>query len=362
MNLYDLDTPALIVDLDRLERNIAQMAALARENNKRLRPHTKTHKTPEIARMQVQAGARGLTVAKLGEAEVMAGAGLDDLFIANQIVGAPKIARLMALLQRARVTVGVDSLACAVPLSEAGERAGLRVPVRMEVDTGLHRAGGRTVEEAVTLGIMLAGMPGLELDGIFTHEGHAYRGDAEERAAACAAAAAMMRHIAAGLRASGVPIAEVSVGSTPGASFMAREEGVTEIRPGVYVFNDAVQTGMGVEQDDCALTVLATVISRPEERIAILDAGTKALSGDRAPEGSRHGIVLEDPAVVFDWASEEHGHLDLTHARLRPRVGDKLRVIPWHACACVNMHDTLYAVRGETVEAEWPIAARGKMR
>src|SRR5579872_5109608 len=145
MNLYDLDTPALIVDLDRLERNIARMAAIAAGGGKALRPHTKTHKTPEIARMQVAAGARGLTVAKLGEAEVMADAGFDDIFMANQLVGAPKIERLIALSRRARVTVGVDSPHAVTPLAEAGKRAGIDLPVRIEVDTGLHRAGVRTV-------------------------------------------------------------------------------------------------------------------------------------------------------------------------------------------------------------------------
>jgi len=364
MNLYDLETPALIVDLDRLERNIARMAAVAQEGGKHLRPHTKTHKTPEVARMQVDAGARGLTVAKLGEAEVMADAGFDDILIANELVGAPKIERLLTLLRRARVTVGVDSLEVAVPLGEAAVRAGRRVPVYIEVDTGLRRAGVRTVEQAVALGERLADLPGLELTGLFTHEGHASRSDSEaERAAICAEAAAMMRQAAEGLRARGVPVAEVSVGSTPGAKHMAREPGLTEIRPGVYVYYDHMQVRRGVvPAEDCALTILTTVISRPDDATAILDAGTKSFSGDMAPDGSRFGLVQQDPAVLFDWANEEHGHLDLRDAALRPRVGDKLRVVPWHACACVNMHDALYAVRGEKVEAVWTIAGRGKIR
>lgn len=361
MNFYDLDTPALIVDLDRLERNIAAMAAMVREYGKALRPHTKTHKTPEIARMQIQAGACGLTVAKLGEAEVMADAGFDDLFMANQPVGAPKVERLIALQRRVRVIVGVDSLAVAAPISEAAAKAGVRVPVRIEIDTGLHRAGVRTMEEAVFLAERIASMPGLEPAGIFTYEGHAAPLPPEERAAVCAEAAATMRQYAVAMRNMGVPMEEISMGSTPGARYTAQQEGVTELRPGTYVFYDAMQVDWGASIEDCALTVLTTVISRPEPTVAILDAGTKALSGDRKMAGSKHGLLLEDIAAIFDWANEEHGHVDLSHTTLRPKVGDKLRVIPFHVCTCVNMHDKMYGVRGENVEALWQIAGRGKL-
>lgn len=361
MNFYDLDTPALIVDLDRLERNIAAMAAMVGEHGKALRPHTKTHKTPEIARMQIEAGACGLTVAKLGEAEVMADVGFDDLFMANQPVGAPKIERLIALQRRARVIVGVDSLAVAAPISEAAAKAGVRVPVRIEIDTGLHRAGVRTMEEAVSLAERIASMPGLELAGIFTYEGHATPRPPEERAAACAEAAATMRQCADAMRTIGVPIAEISMGSTPGARYTAQQKGVTELRPGTYVFYDAMQTGWGASIENCALTVLTTVVSRPEPTVAILDAGTKALSGDRGMSGSKHGLIWEDTAAVFDWANEEHGHVDLSPAALQPNVGDKLRVVPFHVCTCVNMHDTMYGVRGENVETVWKIAGRGKL-
>jgi D-serine deaminase-like pyridoxal phosphate-dependent protein len=361
MYLYDLDTPALVVDLDRLENNISTMAAMVREHGKALRPHTKTHKTPEIARMQVDAGACGITVAKLGEAEVMVDAGFSDLFMANQPVGAPKIERLIALQRRARVMVGVDSLAVAVPIAEAATKAGVQVPVRIEIDTGLHRAGVRTMEEAVSLAKRIASMPGLELAGIFTYEGHAAPCPPEERAAACAEAAAMMRNCAEAMRATGIPINEISMGSTPGARYTAQQEGVTELRPGTYVFYDAMQIGWGASLQNCALTVLTTVISRPEPTVAILDAGTKALSGDRGLSGSKHGLLLEDTAAIFDWANEEHGHIDLREATLRPKVGDKLRIVPFHVCTCVNMHDTMYGIRGEHVEAVWKIAGRGKL-
>jgi D-serine deaminase-like pyridoxal phosphate-dependent protein len=359
MTIFDLDTPALLVDLDILERNLAAMAGLVKAGGKLLRPHTKTHKTPEIARMQIAAGARGLTVAKLGEAEVLADAGLDDLFIGNQIVGPIKIERLLKLMERVRITVGIDSIEAAQPIAEAASRRGLRAQARIEIDTGLGRAGTRSDAEVLAIARYIAGHPGLELDGIFTHEGHLYK--SADAADTAALAAAMMRRVADMLRAAGMPCPEVSVGSTPGASLMAHEPGLTELRPGVYVFNDRTQLRLGVPRENCALTVLATVTSvRPDGRI-ILDAGTKSLASDCNFEDRTFGDVLGHPELRFVGASEEHGHLQ-ADGMARPRVGDKVRIIPNHACTCVNMHDRLTAFRGESVEATWTIAARGRIR
>ncbi|HLV78666.1 MAG TPA: alanine racemase [Chthonomonadaceae bacterium] len=359
--IFDLDTPALLVDLDRLERNIADMARLAKGGSKALRPHTKTHKTPEIARMQMDTGAKGLTVAKLGEAEVMADAGFEDLFLANEIVGAAKTARLLALLRRARVCIGADSVEAVGPVGDAARAQGLRVPVRIEVDTGLGRAGTRSLEEALALARFIAEHPGLELDGIFTHEGHVYRALEAERLKLAAQVASDMRALASALGAQGTPAREVSVGSTPGTALLADAPGLTEMRPGNYVFLDRMQTRIGAPRDRCALSVLATVVSvRPDGKI-ILDAGTKALAGDRLAEDSTFGEILDHPDLVFVGASEEHGHLQAREpARLR--VGDKVRILPNHACTCVNMHAAMTAFRGEKVEAVWTIAARGKIQ
>jgi len=363
MNIHDLDTPALVVDLDRLERNIARMADLVREGGKRLRPHVKTHKTPEVGRMQLAAGASGITVAKPGEAEAFADAGFDDIFLANQIVGSAKIERLLALARRVRLLVGVDSLDVAEPLSRRAAAAGLRIPVRLELDTGLDRAGLRTVEQAVALGKDLARLEGIAVQGVFTHEGHLARMSPEARRPAALEAAAKVRQVAAALRAAGIPAEEASVGSTPGARDMAAAPGIDEMRPGVYVYYDLMQVQRGtIAADDCALSVLTTVISRPSREVAITDGGTKTFSGDAGPEGSRFGLVTNDPSARFDWANEEHGHLDLRDATIQPRVGDVLRIVPWHACAAVNMHDTVFACRGERVEAVWQVAARGRIR
>src|SRR2546421_5486544 len=314
MNLHDLDTTALLVDLDRLERNIASMARVASTGGKSLRPHTKTHKTPEIASLQMKAGAAGLTVAKLGEAEVYAQRGFTDIFIAHEIVGPPKLDRLLSLSRDCRVIVGADSLEVAQPISIAARTAGMRIPIRIEVDTGLGRAGVRSVDDAVALGKQVAELPGLLLDGIFTHEGHVYKAAEADRPRMCAEAAEKLRAVRDGLVGRWISIQTLSVGSTPSAPMMAEQAGITELRPGVYVFGDVMQTSMGLDLNDCALTVLATVVSRPDDATAILDSGTKTLSGDRALEGSKHGLIMNHESVSFDWSSEEHGHLDLSRS------------------------------------------------
>ena len=361
-SIYDLDTPTLLVDSDRLERNIAEMAARAKAGGKELRPHTKTHKTPEIARMQIAAGAAGLTVAKLGEAEVMAYAGCKDIFIANQIVGAMKVQRLMALLQHARIRVGADSLEVAEPIATAAKSHGWNVPVMIEVDTGLGRSGTRSLAETLLLAKQIADLPGLEFLGIFTHEGHLYRGkDGGVDADAAAAVAAQMRQTAISLGEQGTPCPVVSVGSTPGAALLASEPDLTEMRPGVYVFNDRTQVRRGAQPDHCALTVLATVISvRPDGRV-VIDAGTKSLASDNPFAEKAFGDVLDHPELTFEGISEEHGHL-LARERTSLRVGDKIRVVPNHACTCVNMHNSLTTFRDDQVEDTLYVAGRGKIR
>jgi D-serine deaminase-like pyridoxal phosphate-dependent protein len=360
-NIYDLDTPALLVDLDRLAANITAMARTAASGGKSLRPHCKTHKTVQVARMQVEAGARGLTVAKLGEAEALAAAGFDDLFIANQIVGPTKIERLLKLAAKVRVCVGVDSLEVAEPLATAAHAAGESVPVSIEVDTGLGRAGARSVEEVLALGRRMADMRGIELVGIFTHEGHLYRaGSAEEREALAARVAAYLRELAEALAAQGTPAVAISAGSTPGAPLLARHAGPTELRPGVYVFNDRMQVQIGGDPDSCALSVLATVTSVRSDGKVIVDAGTKSLASDCPFPDRTYGEIMGHPEAAFVGASEEHGHLQMLGAAWR--VGDHVRIVPNHACTCVNMHDSLFACRGESVEDEWPILLRGKIR
>lgn len=362
ISIYDLDTPTLLVDLDRLEANIGDMARVAQKGGKFLRPHTKTHKTPEIARMQLKAGARGITTAKLGEAEVYVAAGFENIFVANEIVGALKYARLAALLRRARIVAATDSLDVARPLAAAMQAANVTLPMRIEIDSGHGRAGVAATEEACELARFIADAPGLELQGIFTHEGQVYgAANDEERSRLAQRAAARMREVAEALRAQGTPVDDISMGSTPGAVFLPTEAGVTEMRPGVYVFNDRMQMNYGARRERCALTVLATVVSVRAGGRLVLDAGSKSLASDRPFTDGTFGEVLDHHELTFTGASEEHGQVTST-GECNLKVGDKVRILPNHACTCVNMHDTLTAFRGEQVESVWNIAARGKIR
>jgi D-serine deaminase-like pyridoxal phosphate-dependent protein len=362
----DLDTPVLVWDLDVVERNIAEMAWVAKEAGVGLRPHTKTHKSTEVARMQVDAGASGITVAKLGEAEVMVDAGFDDVLIAFPIIGEHKLRRLRALMERATIRVTLDSEEVAEGLGRVGRESGTAVAALVEVDTGLHRMGRPSGRPTAELVARLARVPGVEIVGLLTHAGHAYRSASpgELRATAEAEGSDLIATAELCERA-GVPIREISVGSTPTARIVAGVAGVTEIRPGVYVFNDGQQMRLGVaSEDSCAARVLTTVVARPWENRFVIDAGTKCFSsdGDDGPPFPGRGIVVGRSDLRIDFMSEEHGvgHVEPGGGGLS--VGDRLEVIPLHACSCVNLFDSALGVRDGTVERELRIEGRGKVR
>ncbi|MGZ4152148.1 MAG: alanine racemase [Actinomycetota bacterium] len=361
----DLDTPSLLVDLDVLERNIEEMAGVARDAGVRLRPHTKTHKCPEIAAMQVAAGAAGITVAKLGEAEVMADGGLDDLLVAYPIVGSAKLDRLRALLGRIDVRVSLDSVEVAEGVGRVGTAIGRPVPVLVEVDVGLHRLGRPPGDATADLVAGIARVPGVEVVGLLTHAGNAYRArDAAELRAMAEREALDLLETAERCAAAGVEIRDVSIGSTPTARIGATVPGVTEIRPGTYVFNDVTMMRLGVATErDCALSVLATVVARPVSDRFVIDAGSKALTSDGSTDGPfpGRGIAKDRPELRLDFLSEEHGVGQLPEdASLS--IGDRLRIIPLHACGCTNMFDVAYGIRGGEVERELQILGRGKVR
>jgi D-serine deaminase-like pyridoxal phosphate-dependent protein len=356
-----LDTPALVVDMDRLETNIARWAAAARDAGVKLRPHVKTHKCVEIARRQMAAGAAGLTLAKIGEAEVMARAGLSDIFIANEVIGEAKTDRLLALARTARVRVGVDSLDIAEPLARAAAAAGMTVEVLLEVDTGLGRCGVAPGDPLLALARQVARLRGVRIAGVFTYRG--YRPDME---AAGREEGEIMVRQAEGLRAAGIPAEEVSVGSTPTGRPAARVPGVTEIRPGTYVFNDAMQVRWGAATpDECALTVLARVISRPSREVAILDAGSKVLTAEHGlftSLGESYGVLRDNPDCQIDRLWEEHGRVRLTEDARRLRVGDLVHIIPTHVCPTVNLAERLVCARRGRVEDTWEVAARARVQ
>jgi D-serine deaminase-like pyridoxal phosphate-dependent protein len=361
-NIDDLSTPAVVVDLDVLESNVARMAASAREAGVRLRPHAKTHKCPEIARLQRAAGAWGLSVAKVGEAEVFAEAGFDDLFVAFPVVGEDKGNRLLSLADRVRLAVGVDSVEGARTLARPFREAGRSLDVLLKVDVGYGRVGVLP-ERAAEVARRVASLPGLRLRGVFTHAGHGYL--AEGRAAVDEIARLEGERLvaaAAELRAAGLAVEEVSVGSTPTAAGAMRVAGVTECRPGNYVFHDASQVGLGTcGLEDCALTVVATVVSVPAPDRAVVDAGSKTLSSDPLrPLPGGYG-QLRGRSSRIEKLSEEHGVVAVAEGESF-RVGERVRILPNHACVVANLHDCLVGVSGDRVETILLVAARGRVR
>ena len=357
--LDELATPAVVIDLDRVERNVATMAGRARAAGVKLRPHAKTHKSPDIARLQRAAGAAGLSVAKTSEAEVFADAGFEDLFVAFPVVGADKARRLLALSDRVRLAVGVDSVEGARTLAAPFHAASRILDVMLKVDVGLHRVGVDPAE-AASFAQRIADLPGLRLRGVFTHAGHSYSGETPAAVAEVGRSeGTILAGAAEAVAALGLGPLEVSVGSTPSAPHAMKVAGVTECRPGNYVYHDASQVSLGTcGLESCAMTVLATVVSVPARGRAVVDAGSKTLSNDPLrPHAVGYGWVL-GTASRLSRLSEEHGVIDIAEGDVF-HVGQRVRILPNHACVVSNLHDSLTAVRGDHVEGPLPIAARG---
>jgi D-serine deaminase-like pyridoxal phosphate-dependent protein len=361
-SLDSLSTPAVVVELDVLERNVRRMAARAQEAGVRLRPHAKTHKCPEIAALQRAAGAGGLSLAKVGEAEVFVDAGFDDVFVAYPVVGEDKARRLLALSERARLAVGVDSVEGARTLAGTFRAAGRTLDVMLKVDVGYGRVGVLP-ERAAAVARAVAELPGLSLRGVFTHAGHGYLAETKDGVDAIARLEGeRLVETASRVRDAGLSLDEVSVGSTPTAAVAMRVAGVTECRPGNYVFHDASQVALGTcELEDCALTILATVVSVPGPGRAVLDAGSKTLSSDPLrPKPHGHGRILGRASYV-EKLSEEHGVIAVAEGEAF-RVGERVRILPNHACVVANLHDRLVGVSQDKVEAVLQVAARGRVR
>lgn len=354
-------TPHLVVDLDLLDANIARMAARSRDLDVALRPHVKTHKVPEIAVRQRDAGARGITVATVGEAEVFIDAGFTDVLIAYPVwLDADRGRRLAALTERASLTIGCDSVESA--RQAARVLAGAPVHVLIEVDSGQHRSG--VVPEQA--GALAAGVreAGLDVDGLFTFPGHSYGTDAEVRAGAARSEADALRVGAESLRAAGLEPQVRSGGSSPSMAFAApggSATSATEMRPGAYVFNDAQQWELGAcTAGQIALTAHATVVSRNAAagRI-ILDCGSKALAPDRPAWASGCGRLLDHPDARIRQLSEHHAVVEMNGPQV-PQLGSIVRAVPNHCCNAVNYADALRVVQQGRTVATWPVAARGR--
>jgi len=371
-----IDTPAILIDLGVVESNVASMQRRADRHGVSLRPHVKSHKIPELARLQLRAGAAGITVAKLGEAEVMAAAGISDIFIANQVLGRARLQRLVGLARNVRLAVGVDSFVGARALNEAvasvqaaGDDHAAPLELLIEIDTGLRRCGLLPGPRVIELARAISDLRGLRLRGIFTHAGHAYAAtdrnqvvDISRHESRC-----LVETAAALCEATQDAVAVVSVGSTPTMKVWEGHVGITELRPGNYIFHDLMQLALGVaEPSECALTVLATVISRPSPERAVIDAGSKVLALDRGAHGNElirgHGLVIGCRGVLAR-LSEEHGVLESRPGEeLALEIGQTVRIVPNHACPVINLADTALAIRDGHVTGELEIAARGKVR
>ncbi|GAB0112937.1 alanine racemase [Acidisoma sp. C75] len=343
-----LDTPMPVIDLDIVERNLERMQAYADQHGLSLRPHIKTHKLPAFAQRQVALGAVGITCQKLGEAEVMADAGLTDIFLSYPLIGAEKARRLAALARRAAMRVAIDNPLALETVAQAAAEAAVPIGVMVEFDSGMKRTGVMSVDAALSLHAAIQAAPLLRFDGLMTYP-------------LGAGTAGFVRAI----KEAGVEPPVVSAGGTPGYDRAHEAAGVTELRVGTYIYNDMMMVDAGAASlEDCALVVQATVISRPEEHRAVLDCGSKTLSSDLRAGGREagYGYLPDYPEAAIERLSEEHAMVDLSRCAAKPVLGQKLRIIPNHVCVVTNLHDAVAVGRRGLVEATWPIPARGLTR
>lgn len=352
MVIDDLETPAVVIDLDIMERNIRTIQEYCDTHGFDFRPHIKTHKIPEIAHMQLRAGAVGITCQKLGEAEVMAAAGISDILIYYNIIGLAKLERLTQLARRVNLSVVIDSEYVLEGLAEAVRQADVEVGVFVDCDGGLHRTGVPTLEGALALAQSIHSKPNLQFKGLSMYP------LTEDTRWWIEAAIQLFKE-------RGVNLPSVSVGSTKSPQLAHTVPGITALVAGTYVFYDwsSVKTGV-TSLENCAARVLATVASAPTEGRVTVDAGSKTLTSDSGylPPNSGYGHVVGYPDATIFSLSEEHGQIAFQSSQLTPKVGDRISIIPNHVCAMINQHDVVYGVRGNRVDVVWSVAARGKVR
>jgi D-serine deaminase-like pyridoxal phosphate-dependent protein len=352
LRIDELDTPVPVVDLDIVEHNLAKMQAYCDSHGLALRPHIKTHKIPSFAHRQVELGAKGITCQKLGEAEVMIDAGLDDVLISYPLVGPAKASRLAELARRASLRVAVDSQVAVDTVAAAARASNVPIGVLVEFDSGNARTGVVSVDEALELAAGIERSPGLRFDGLMTYPSTA--------ATAEFVAAAKGRFAQAG-----IGISVVSGGGTPNAWHAHQIPGLTEVRVGTYIYQDRATVAAGAASlEECALHLHATVISRPTPDRAVIDAGSKSLSSDRvdASAGSGYGLIRGYEDAVIERLNEEHGVIDISRCSRKPEVGERLRILPNHVCVVSNLHDEIALSRGGVLVDTRRVEARGKTR
>jgi D-serine deaminase-like pyridoxal phosphate-dependent protein len=351
-SVHELDTPAVTIDLDVMENNIRRAQELLDRHGIGNRPHIKTHKIPALAKIQMEAGAIGITCQKLGEAEVFADAGVaDDFLLTFNVLGEAKTERLAQLIRRLkRMAVVCDNEVVARGLSEAGRRHDVDIRFLIECDTGGGRNGVQNPQEALDLAQTAMRLPRMQFEGLMTYPNRT----PETRQ--------FLERALQLFGGAGIPVPVISGGGTPALAKAGEFPMETEHRAGTYIYNDVMMVNAGAATwDDCAMRIRATVVSRPTEARAVLDTGSKTLTSDmRGVQG--YGRVVEYPGAVIASLSEEHGVVDLAACGARPKIGEIVHVIPNHCCVVTNMMDEIFGVRGGVVEAVWPVAARGKLR
>ena len=364
MSIYDLDTPTTLIDLDRLEKNIREWQANMSRCGVRFRPHIKTHKIPEIARMQLAAGAAGIVCAKVSEAEPFAAAGVEDICIAFPVVGEIKWQRIAELARNVkRVTVNCDSEQAARGLSDAAAKAGVTLYLQIDIDSGLHRGGIPFTDHAAIeqLAGRVASLPHLQLGGITTYRSGSFPGAPPAKEAGHAEGSLLVE-VANRLRAAGIEVREVTAGSTPTGKWVAEVPGVTEVRAGNYVFNDLMQLDHGVaNESQLSLSVLCTVVSENRSGQVTIDGGSKTFSGDAGGVGTGRAAPATiaratDRKIFVERLNEEHG---VARTEEKVKLGEKIRFYPYHACTCANLNDEIVGFRNERVEVVWSVRARG---
>ncbi len=352
----ELETPALLVDHPKMLRNIRAVQDLAKKAGVNLRPHAKTHKSAEIAKLQIDHGAVGICVQKLSEAEAMINSGVTDIFITNEVVEPSKIQRLVQLLEKARIKVAVDSLTNAQLLGEVASKQDRTLPVLLEVDCGMGRCGVLPGQPAIKIATAISKIMGVRLEGLMTYEGHLYHLTPTKRQHEARRIISRVIETAERIRKSVDNVIIVSCGSTPTAQTVANIPGVTEIQPGNYVFYDYMQVEVGsAKLNQCALSLLTTVLSKPSSTRIVVDAGIKTFSFDSSQFPRPMGHPTLKPMEMY----EEHLVLK-AGAGTKLQVGDKIELIPYHACTTVNMHDKLSVVENGEVIDTYSITARGR--
>ncbi|MEW5957675.1 MAG: D-TA family PLP-dependent enzyme [Chloroflexota bacterium] len=348
MHIDQLETPAAVVDLDRLEATIAKFQRYLDEHGIANRPHIKTHKIPEIAHLQMNAGAVGITCQKIGEAEVMAQAGLRDIFLPYNIIGQSKLERLMRLAHRVKLSVTADSGFTVAGLAAAAQQEGIELETLVEFDSGLARCGVQTPQAAADLARLIARSPGLRFGGLMTYPSN------QNTDPFVAETKALLR--------GELEVKRVSGGSTPGMWQAHTHPQVNEHRAGMYVYGDRYTLKSGaMSLADCSFKVITTVISRPTADRGILDGGSKTFSSDLLGLKG-YGLILEYPEAVYYGQSEEHGHVDFSQCPRQPEIGERVTIIPNHCCVVSNLFNQVVGVRGDKVEVIWPVAARGTLQ